>query len=191
LRPNPLPPSRILLADLYAAATSAAAPGPALSARLDRVDPDPGRGIWILALGKASMAMAQAATDSLRSRGRAPAGGLVVAPAAGASPHPSLLCIAGDHPEPGPGSFAAADALAAVAAPVSPGDEVWVLLSGGTTSLIGAPEPGLSADDLTRLYSLLLGSGLDITAINRIRKRFSRWGGGNVAWGLTADRVRV
>ncbi|MEA2714171.1 MAG: glycerate 2-kinase [Gemmatimonadales bacterium] len=191
MRPNPLPPSRILLADLYAAATAAAAPGPALTARLDRLDLDPGRRVWILALGKASMPMAQAATDCLRSRGRAPAGGLVVAPAASASPHPLLRCVAGDHPEPGPGSFAAADALAAVAAQVTPADEVWVLLSGGTTSLIGAPEPGLSADDLTRLYSLLLGSGLDITAMNRIRKRFSRWGGGKLARALAPARVRV
>src|SRR5437867_513573 len=81
LSPNPRSPSRILLADLYATATRAAAPGPALSARLDRLDLDPGRPVWILALGKASIAMARAATDSLRSRGRAPAGGLVVAPA--------------------------------------------------------------------------------------------------------------
>ena len=191
MRSKPLPPSRTLLADLYAAATAAAAPGPALSARLDRLNLDPGSGVWILALGKASMSMAQAATDSLRSRGRAPAGGLVVAPAAGASPHPSLRCVRGDHPEPGPGSFAAADALAAVAAQVSPADEVWVLLSGGTTSLIAAPEPGLSTDDLTRLYSLLLGSGLDITAMNRIRKRFSRWGGGKLARALAPARVRV
>jgi glycerate 2-kinase len=115
----------------------------------------------------------------------------VVAPAASASPHPSLRCLAGDHPEPGPGSFEAADALAAVGAQVAPADEVWVLLSGGTTSLIGAPEPGLSADDLTRLYSLLLGSGLDITAMNRIRKRFSRWGGGKLARALAPARVRV
>jgi glycerate 2-kinase len=191
LRPNPLPPSRILLADLYAAATAAAAPGPALSARLDRLDLDPSKRVWILALGKASMPMAQAATDSLRARGRAPAGGLVVPPAESASPHPLLHTVPGDHPEPGPRSFAAADALAAVAAKVGPADEVWVLLSGGTTSLIGAPEPGLSADDLTRLYSLLLGSGLDITAMNRIRKRFSRWGGGKLARALAPARVRV
>ena len=115
----------------------------------------------------------------------------MVAPAASASPHPLLRCVAGDHPEPGPGSFAAADALAVVAAQVTPADEVWVLLSGGTTSLIGAPEPGISADDLTRLYSLLLGSGLDITAMNRIRKRFSRWGGGKLARALAPARVRV
>jgi hydroxypyruvate reductase len=85
----------------------------------------------------------------------------------------------------------AAEALATLAARIGPADEVWVLLSGGTTSLIGAPEPGLSPDDLTRLYSLLLGSGLDITAMNRIRKRFSRWGGGKLARALAPARVRV
>jgi glycerate-2-kinase len=45
--------------------------------------------------------------------------------------------------------------------------------------------------DLTRLYGLLLGSGLDITAMNRIRKRFSRWGAGRLALALSPARVRV
>ena len=45
--------------------------------------------------------------------------------------------------------------------------------------------------DLTRLYALLLGSGLDITAMNRIRKRFSRWGAGRLALALAPARVRV
>jgi glycerate 2-kinase len=191
LRPIPLPPSRKLLADLYAAATAAAAPGPALSARLDRLDLDPATAVWILALGKASVPMAHAAIESLRARGRVPAGGLVVAPAESPTPHPVLRGVPGDHPEPGPRSFAAADALATVAAQIGPEDEVWVLLSGGTTSLIGAPEPGLSTGDLTQVYSLLLGSGLDITAMNRIRKRFSRWGGGKLARALAPARVRV
>jgi glycerate 2-kinase len=190
LRPEPLA-SRRVLSDLYAAATAAAAPGPALTDRLDQVALDGDARVWILALGKASVPMAQAATDSLQSRGRQPAGGLVVAPAESATPHPLLRTVPGDHPEPGSRSFAAAEALAAVAAQVRPTDEAWVLLSGGTTSLIGAPEPGLSAADLTRLYSLLLGSGLDITAMNRIRKRFSRWGGGKLARALSPARVRV
>jgi hydroxypyruvate reductase len=102
-----------------------------------------------------------------------------------------LITLPGDHPEPGARSFAAAEALAALAARVGPQDEVWVLLSGGTTSLIAAPEPGLSFADLTRTYSLLLGSGLDITAMNRIRKRFSRWGGGKLARALAPARMRV
>jgi glycerate 2-kinase len=66
-----------------------------------------------------------------------------------------------------------------------------VLLSGGTTSLVGAPEPGITPAELTAIYSLLLGSGLDIAAMNRIRKRFSRWGGGKLARALAPARVRV
>jgi glycerate 2-kinase len=189
--PKALPATWTVLADLYAAATAAAAPGPALSARLDRLDLDPSSRVWVLALGKASVPMAQAAVESLRAHGLAPAGGLVVAPAEGGQVHPRLPTVPGDHPEPGPRSFAAAEALGAVTAQIRPTDEVWVLLSGGTTSLIGAPEPGLSSGDLTRIYSLLLGSGLDITAMNQARKRFSRWGGGKLALALAPARVRV
>ena len=49
-----------------------------------------------------------------------------------------------------------------------------------------APVAGLTPAELTALYGLLLGSGLDITAMNRIRKRFSRWGGGRLARGARA-----
>ena len=68
---------------------------------------------------------------------------------------------------------------------------MWVLLSGGATSLLAAPVDGLTPAELTALYHLLLGSGLDITAMNRIRKRFSRWGGGRLAQALAPARVRV
>jgi hydroxypyruvate reductase len=180
-----------LLVDLYAAATSAVAPGPALAARLDDLDLEPTVPIWILALGKAALPMAAAAVQSLHRQGLEPAGGLIVAPAAGRSPHPRLTYAQGDHPEPGPSSLAAAEAVGTMAARVNRGDEVWVLLSGGTTSLIGAPEPGLEPPELTAIYRLLLGSGLDITAMNRIRKRFTRWGGGKLARALTPARVKV
>jgi glycerate 2-kinase len=183
--------ARSVLADLYAAATAAAAPGPALSERLRQLDHDQTGRLWVLALGKAAVPMVEAALESLGSRSDNLAGGLVISPGDAAPAHPLLRHLPGDHPEPGVRSFAAADALAKVAARVRPQDEAWVLLSGGTTSLIGAPEAGLSTDDLTRLYSLLLGSGLDITAMNRIRKRFSRWGGGKLARALAPARVRV
>jgi glycerate-2-kinase len=99
--------------------------------------------------------------------------------------------VPGDHPEPGAGSRSAAEALARAAADAGPRDEAWVLLSGGTTSLLGAPIDGVSAADLATLYAVLLGSGLDISAINQIRKRFSRWGGGRLAAALAPARVRV
>src|SRR5918995_572834 len=107
------------------------------------------------------------------------------------SPHTSLAVVVGDHPEPGAGSLAAATALADRASAAASGAEVWVLLSGGTTSLLGAPVDGISPADLSRIYALLLGSGLDIIAMNRIRKRFSRWGGGRLARALAPAPVRV
>jgi glycerate-2-kinase len=183
---------RSLLIDLYRAAVNAAMPGPALRAAL-RCDPPPSTGrIWIAALGKAALPMAEAAVAELAERGRAPAGGLVVPPEPAPSPHPALQVAPGDHPEPGPRSLAAAERLADLAARVAPGDEAWVLLSGGTTSLVGAPDHGIPDADLTALYALLLRSGLDIGAMNRVRKRFTRWGGGRLARALgQAARIRT
>jgi hydroxypyruvate reductase len=135
--------------------------------------------------------MARAAVEVLAEWGAEPVGGLVVGPTNDSPPHPALRVVPGDHPEPGTRSLAAAGALGKTAALVAPDDEVWVLLSGGTTSLVGAPEDGLSPAELSGLYAVLLGSGLDITAMNRIRKRFSRWGGGRLARALAPARVRV
>ena len=182
---------RRLLEELYSAATRAVAPGPALRLRLEGLQLSTGQRVWVLALGKAAAPMAEAAVSVLRERNISPAGGLIVGPAPSAPPSPNLICVPGDHPEPGPGSLAAADALTNIAGQVRPSDEVWVLLSGGTTSLIGAPEPGLTSTELASIYALLLGSGLDITVMNRIRKRFSRWGGGKLARALAPARVRV
>jgi glycerate 2-kinase len=180
-----------VLRELYSAATSAVAPGPALAQRLDALTLDGSGRVWVLALGKASVPMAAAALERLRQQGIRPAGGLVVGPGPGSSPDPILAYLQGDHPEPGAGSFDAAEALARTAARVAAEDEVWVLLSGGTTSLIGAPEPGLTPAELSTIYSMLLGSGLDITAMNRIRKRFSRWGGGKLAKALAPAMIRA
>jgi glycerate 2-kinase len=170
-------------------ATAAVNPGPALARRLAAL-PESGPP-WIIALGKAALPMAQAAVETLARRGAEPAGGLIVPPAGAAAPHSRLAVVPGDHPEPGAGSRAAAAALGEAAPRASTGAEVWVLLSGGTTSLLGAPVEGITPGELTELYSLLLGSGLDITAMNRIRKRFSRWGGGRLALALAPAPVRV
>jgi glycerate 2-kinase len=181
---------RTLLGELYWAAVTAAAPGPALTAQLEAIAPDHGRPVHILALGKAALPMAEAAVAYLARHGLVPAGGLLVVPQPAASPHPALAVAVGDHPEPGAGSLAAAARLGEAVARVGPSGEAWVLLSGGTTSLIGAPIPGLAPTDLIQLYRLLLGSGLDIAAMNRIRKRFARWGGGRLAAALAPAHVK-
>jgi glycerate-2-kinase len=186
-------PDRALLEDLYHAAVVAVDPGPAVAAALvagRHADAARGHHLWIIALGKAAMPMAVAAVSVAVDNELAIAGGLIVAPAAAASPHPALPVAVGDHPEPGSGSLAAAVELGAVASRVGADDHVWVLLSGGTTSLIGAPLEGIPHHDLRDLYGILLGSGLDISAMNRVRKRFTRWGGGKLAAALGGAFVR-
>lgn len=186
-------PDRALLEDLYHAAVAAVDPGPAVTAALESGGHLPaarGRGLWILALGKAAMPMAEAAVRATQRAGLVISGGLVVAPAAAPAPHPAVPLVVGDHPEPQQGSLTAAASLGEVASRVRPGDHVWVLLSGGTTSLIGAPVDGIDPGDLRELYRLLLGSGLDINAMNRVRKRFTRWGGGKLAAALGRASVR-
>src|SRR3954454_6831288 len=145
----------------------------------------------MLALRKAAVPMADTAVQALQDAGRLLAGGIVIGPSESGSRNSPLPYCQGDHPEPGAGSFSAAAAPGRTVSRISQNAEVWVLLSGGTTSLVAAPEEGLEAAELTAIFSLLLGSGLDITAMNRIRKRFSRWGGGKLARALAPATVRA
>lgn len=178
-----------MLVDLYWAGVHAAAPGPALAGVLAG-KPAPGARLWIVALGKAARPMAEAAVAHLADAGLRPAGGLVIAPEV-SGPVAGLPAVAGDHPFPGALSLKAAKALGDLAGRTDEGDEVWVLLSGGATSLAAAPVPGVSPEDLQALYRGLLSSGLDIKAMNTVRKRFSRWGAGRLAVALAPAKVRT
>ena len=125
--------------------------------------------------------MAAAATASLNRSLNQIAGGLIVAHEDAPSPYGTIAVARGDHPLPGPRSFAAAQKVGELAARMKSGDVALALVSGGASSLIAAPLRGMAETDLTRLYEILLGSGLDINAMNTVRKRFSRWGGGRLA----------
>jgi glycerate 2-kinase len=125
--------------------------------------------------------MAAAATASLNRSLNQIAGGLIVAHEEAPSPYGTIAVARGDHPLPGPRSFAAAQKVGELAARMKSGDVALALVSGGASSLIAAPLRGMAEKDLTRLYEILLGSGLDINAMNMVRKRFSRWGGGRLA----------
>lgn len=83
-------------------------------------------------------------------------------------------------------------ALAIEADQAKAGDELWVLLSGGTTSLLGAPISGISTNDYLALMGALSVAGLPIGDLNRARKRFSRWGAGRLAEAVRrASRLRL
>lgn len=192
-------PDREFLSLCYEAALAAAAPAAAVQRgfAVQEVTLELGRDRphWILAVGKAAEAMAAASVVECKARGLPLSGGLVIATAgltgSEAPRHDAdgLEHLPGDHPVPGIRSRRAADAIAALIERIDRDDVVIVCISGGTSSLIGAPIAGVREEDLATLHALLLGAGVPISRINAVRKRFSRWGAGRLAAALDCARV--
>jgi glycerate-2-kinase len=135
--------------------------------------------VVVVGAGKAALAMARAALEVARG---AVAGGLVIVPhgSPGDGP-PGLTVCVGAHPVPdGAGAGATARLLAAVAG-AGADTLVVVLLSGGASSLLVAPAPGLTLTDKQVVTRGLLAAGADITALNTVRKHCSRVKGGALA----------
>lgn len=100
-----------------------------------------------------------------------------------------IHCLEAGHPLPDADSLAAGQRLLAFIAQSAPGDDWVFLISGGASSLVEVPVAGLELDDLIALNDWLLGSGLDIVSMNRIRKAVSRIKGGRLAAYLSKRRV--
>ena len=128
--------------------------------------------------------MAGAAVGALQRGLAEVAGGIVVGPETAEAPVGTMHAMVGDHPIPGRKSFAAAARISQILKEKRGSDLGVVLISGGASSLIGAPLRGMSESDFSQLFDLVLGSGLDINGMNAIRKRFSFWGAGRMALAL-------
>ena len=192
-----------LLAALHRAAIEGVSPFPRTHDRVRdwlraRKSPAP---VHVLALGKASPAMAAGALAAIRNAGATLAGGLVVAahrPSDGDT-DPLPLRV-GDHPLPDIGSLAAADAIANAIAHIDVGDDVLVLLSGGTTSLCAAPcaelvslvgHPAEAQAHIANAMEDMMVRGLAIHEMNAIRRRLLRWGAGRLATAIHARSARA
>jgi glycerate 2-kinase len=153
----------------------------------------PEAGVWCVAVGKAAPVMAAALVR------RIPAaklrGGVIVAKHApeleraamnDALPLPLVL---GAHPVPDARSEAAGRAVLDVLARVQPDDVVVVALSGGASSLMVAPTPGLALEDLRTLGQALLDSGAPIEAVNGVRKALDLLKGGGLLRRAAPARV--
>jgi glycerate-2-kinase len=135
--------------------------------------------VLIVGGGKAALAMARAAAEVA---GPACAGGLVVVPhGADATCAGGIDVVSGGHPLPDLQGAAATRRLLAAVGAAEPDTLVLVVLSGGASSLLVAPAPGLRLADKTRVTRALLASGADIAALNTVRKHCSRVKGGGLA----------
>jgi hydroxypyruvate reductase len=146
--------------------------------------------VFAAAVGKAAVPMLRGAVDAL---GLGLEGALVVAPeeACGELPShvPSLRCMVAAHPIPDERSLAAGEALVAFLQGLPPGASVLFLTSGGASSLVELPAPGVSLEVLRQANRWLLASGLSIHAMNRVRKALSAIKGGRLARHLEGRQV--
>ena len=146
------------------------------------------RGLHLLAVGKAAAPMARAAERLLGERLQR---GLVVVPRGYGLPGLRIPLLEAAHPVPDASSLAAARAALQLVESVPAEEALLVLLSGGASSLLAFPAPGLEVADLTRTTSLLLDAGTPIEALNGVRKHLSALAGGRLAVSCAAARVEV
>lgn len=144
--------------------------------------------LHVLAIGKAALPMIVPVADAARSEW---ARGLAVtprSPEAREAPllHRDLRVVEASHPIPDATSAAAGRAVREFTRSVPEEALLLVLLSGGASSLLAEPLPGLSVEDGTAATGWLLASGLDIAAQNAVRKHLLAAGGGRLA----AERPR-
>ena len=190
---------------ILAAALQAVEPGEAVRRHLRRegtrltvagaaYNLDSYQGVYLLGIGKASVAMAEAAQEIIGAELR---GGLVI------SKHPDekqktkkeknktknvkgkdqgkIVFLEGGHPLPDEHSRAAGEKVMELVTALGPDDLLICLISGGGSALMTAPVEGVSLADLQVLTSALLACGVRIDEINTLRRHLDRVKGGGLA----------
>ncbi len=171
-----------LLRRMFDAAVAAALPEHCLPSRL----PAPGRGRTIVVgAGKASAAMAA----SLERHWQGDLTGLVVTRYGHAVPCRSIEIVEAAHPVPDAAGRAAAQRILGLMQGLSADDLVICLISGGGSSLLALPAPGITLDDKQAVNRALLQSGANIGEMNCVRKHLSAIKGGRLA--VAAHPARV
>jgi len=106
-------------------------------------------------------------------------------------PTKRIRVVEAGHPVPDEaGERASAEILGAVAR-LGPDDLLLALISGGASSLLSLPAPGLSMALLKALTGSLLRSGADIREMNTVRKHLSAIAGGRLAAASRAPVVAL
>src|SRR5271163_4699251 len=173
---------RGLLLELFRAAVDAATPARVLKRHL----PAPPRGrTVVVGAGKASAAMAEAVEQAWPGA----LSGLVVTRYGHAVPCRHISIIEAAHPVPDAAGTAAAARILELVSGLGPDDLVLCLISGGGSSLLVLPAPGLTLADKRDVTASLLRSGATIGEINTVRKHLSAIKGGRLAAAAAPARL--
>ena len=174
-------PRRTLRA-LFDAAVAAADPATCVPPHL----PAPPRGrTVVVGAGKAAATMARA----VEAHWPGELSGLVVTRYGHAAPTARIAVVEASHPVPDAAGEAAAKEILERVAGLTADDLVLCLISGGGSSLMPLPLPGLRLADKQAVNRALLRSGAGIGAMNCVRRHLSGIKGGRLAAACHPARV--
>lgn len=177
-----MPSPRHLLLRMFEAAIAAAQPSHCLPPHLP--SPPKGRTV-VIGAGKASAAMAR----TLEDHWPGPLSGLVVTRYGYAVPCERIEIVEAGHPVPDGAGFAAAERMMRIVEGLGPDDLAIALVSGGGSSLLPMPLPGVTAEDKQAINRALLASGAGISEMNIVRRHLSAIKGGRLAAACAPARV--
>ncbi|MEW5707745.1 MAG: glycerate kinase [Pseudomonadota bacterium] len=167
---------RTLLIESFRAAVAAADP---LRIVPRHLPPPPKGRTLVVGAGKAAASMAKAVEDHWPAK--APLSGLVITRYQHGLPTRRIRVVEAGHPVPDESGEAAAREILEEVKRVGPDDLVLALVSGGGSSLLSLPAPGIGMVDLKAVTRELLACGASIQEINTVRKHLSLIQGGRLA----------
>jgi glycerate 2-kinase len=172
-----------LLTELFHTAVAAASPKKVLldflGEALNKLPAQKEQGeVVVIGAGKAAAAMAVALENNWENGHLS---GVVVTAYGHVLPCKQIEVIEAAHPVPDENSEIAAQRILNLVADLNENDLVICLLSGGGSSLLALPAPGMTLADKQQINKALLKSGADIHEINCVRKHLSAIKGGRLA----------
>jgi len=164
---------RQLLRILFEAAVAAASPAACVPLWLED---KPAGNVIVIGAGKAAASMAAI----VEQRWAEPLQGLVIVPDGHGADCEHIEVVEASHPVPDERGVAATQRILDMVSNLTAGDTVVCLLSGGGSSLLCAPAPGVSLEEKKARTTRLLRSGATIHEINAARKELSAVKGGKL-----------
>ena len=167
---------RQLLRDSFHVAVAAADP---LNVVAQHLPGRPAGKTLVVGAGKAAASMAHAV--ELAWPDDVPLEGVVVTRYAHGMATRRIRVVEAGHPVPDEAGEAVASEILTRVSQLTADDHLIVLISGGGSSLLSLPVPGVSMTDLKAVTTALLKSGAPITDMNIVRKHLSQIQGGRLA----------
>ena len=173
-----------LMRKMFEAAIASAQPARCVPSHLPNPADVRGR-LIVVGAGKASAAMARAVEEHWRG----PLGGLVVTRYGYHVPCQHIRIVEAAHPVPDAAGLQAAERMLGLVSGLTSDDVVLCLVSGGGSSLLPLPLPGITLADKQQVNRALLASGASIGEMNTVRRHLSAIKGGRLAAACHPARV--